>query len=167
MFSESLLVDNLDPGLWGDLRGEVWLGGSWGCPAPGELRPSYDAPSPWSTRSLRRWQRWSTWSLRRWPRGWRKTWPRSRLACCGESWLCGGERDERCGREAGLGSFRWWTWVTVLVKTMIRFLNSVVVSAKDSSNDTQGEVGRQRVAFVKFSTSGNFLNQSYWKSARV
>ena len=31
-----------------------------------------------------------------------------------------------------------------------RVLDSVVVSTKDSSNDTQGEVGRQRIAFVKF-----------------
>ena len=31
-----------------------------------------------------------------------------------------------------------------------RVLDSVVVSTKDSSNDKQGEVGRQRVAFVKF-----------------
>ena len=30
-----------------------------------------------------------------------------------------------------------------------RVLDSVVVSTMDSSNDTQGEVGRQRVAFVK------------------
>ena len=31
-----------------------------------------------------------------------------------------------------------------------RVLDSVVVSTMDSSNDTQGEVGRQRIAFVKF-----------------
>ena len=31
-----------------------------------------------------------------------------------------------------------------------RVLDSVVVSTIDSSNDTQGEVGKQRVAFVKF-----------------
>ena len=31
-----------------------------------------------------------------------------------------------------------------------RVLDSVVVSTKDSSSDTQGEVKRQRVAFVKF-----------------
>ena len=31
-----------------------------------------------------------------------------------------------------------------------RVLDSVVVSTMYSSNDTQGEVGRQRIAFVKF-----------------
>ena len=31
-----------------------------------------------------------------------------------------------------------------------RVLDSVVGSTKGSSNDTQGEVGRHRVAFVKF-----------------